>query len=148
MSIPSVRHVFAGGGRRPASVGQILVEFALVVSSFFFLTFAILSVGIVAAAQNSMSEAVRESARYGIVDGHWNNRAELERRATTGLVFVSSPSASVTCAWVGSGTAPGTGIPADCMRPGYVLRISLAGDAPIPIGGMIRLSADAQMAVR
>ena len=139
--------------RRPTSRGargQALVEFSLVVLMFFSLLVAILDMAMIAAAQNSMNSAVREAARWGSVDGHWTDVSAIATRAGQRLLFVQSPTPVVSCEWVGSGAAPAsTPGPNDCMRPGYVLNVTLNADVPmVVIGGRVALSATSRMAVR
>jgi Flp pilus assembly protein TadG len=47
-----------------AAPGQALVEFALVIPIFLLLLFAIIQMGLLFGAQNSLTSAVRETARY------------------------------------------------------------------------------------
>jgi Flp pilus assembly protein TadG len=54
--------------RRP-SCGQALVEFALVIPIFLVLLFAMIDIGRVIWANDALSNAVREGARYAIVHG-------------------------------------------------------------------------------
>jgi TadE-like protein len=57
------RHRWSSQPRSGAS-GQALVEFALVVPIFFLLVFSIIQLGLVFGAQNAITNAVRETARY------------------------------------------------------------------------------------
>jgi Flp pilus assembly protein TadG len=49
---------------RSQDSGQALVEFALVAPIFLLILFAIIQMGLVLGAQNSLTSAVRETARY------------------------------------------------------------------------------------
>ena len=50
--------------RRRRERGQALVEFALVAPIFFLILFGIIQLGLILGAQNSLTGAVRETARY------------------------------------------------------------------------------------
>jgi Flp pilus assembly protein TadG len=51
-------------GQRAAGSGQALVEFALVAPIFFLILFGIIQMGLLFGGQNSLVNAVRETARY------------------------------------------------------------------------------------
>jgi Flp pilus assembly protein TadG len=55
--------------RRRRSVGQAMVEFALVAPLFFFLLFAIIDFGRYVYYVQILNNAAREGARYAIVHG-------------------------------------------------------------------------------
>jgi TadE-like protein len=59
----TMRHLRRPGQEHGAS-GQALVEFALVMPIFFLLVFSIIQLGLVFGAQNAITNAVRETARY------------------------------------------------------------------------------------
>jgi len=52
--------------QRPDEGGQALVEFALVIPVFLLLMFAIIQLGLLFGAQNELTNAVRETARYAV----------------------------------------------------------------------------------
>ena len=66
--------------------GQGLLEFALVAVLLFMLIFAIIDFGRLFFAYATMSNGVREGARYGII--HPNEDAAIEARARAMLVIV------------------------------------------------------------
>jgi hypothetical protein len=55
------------GGRRQRSRGQALVEFSLVFPIFMLLVFGLIDLGRLVYANNALSEAAREGARWGSV---------------------------------------------------------------------------------
>ena len=59
----------SGGSRARGSIGQALVEFALVAPLFFLLLFAIIEGGRFILYYETLSNATREGARYAIVHG-------------------------------------------------------------------------------
>lgn len=66
--------------------GQALVEYALVLPLLLLLVFGIIDLGIAVFSYDTIANAAREGARYGIIDPH--NAAEIElrtRRLTSGL---------------------------------------------------------------
>jgi Flp pilus assembly protein TadG len=56
-------------GRR--SLGQTLVEFALVLPIFFLLLFGLIDVGRLVYMNSTLSQATREAARLGAVEASW-----------------------------------------------------------------------------
>ena len=60
------------GSRRSRTRGQALVEFALVIPLFLAMLFAIVDLGRVIWAANTVGNAAREAARYAIVHGERN----------------------------------------------------------------------------
>ncbi len=66
--------------------GQGLLEFALVAVLLFMLIFAIIDFGRLFFAYATMSNGVREGARYGII--HPNEDADIEARARAMMVIV------------------------------------------------------------
>lgn len=73
-------------GRLRGDKGQEVVEFALVLPLLFLLLFGIIDFGIIIFSYDTISNATREGARYGIV--HPTDDAGIEaaaRRMTTGL---------------------------------------------------------------
>jgi Flp pilus assembly protein TadG len=64
-----VRHSHGHAGASPRSVGQALVEFAIVAPVFFLLLFAIIEAGRFMIYYETLNNATREGARYAIVNG-------------------------------------------------------------------------------
>lgn len=63
------RRRLTGAGRWPRSLGQALVEFALVAPIFFLLQFGIIEAGRFILYYQTLNNATREGARYAIVHG-------------------------------------------------------------------------------
>jgi Flp pilus assembly protein TadG len=60
--------------RRGRSLGQTLVEFALVLPIFFLLLFGLLDMGRLVYMNSTVSQAAREAARTGAVEAAWVGR--------------------------------------------------------------------------
>ena len=75
--------------------GQGLLEFALVAVLLFMLIFAIIDFGRLFFAYATMSNGVREGARYGII--HPNEDADIEARAQAMLVIVGGEAWTCDC---------------------------------------------------
>jgi Flp pilus assembly protein TadG len=81
------------GSPSRATRGQALVEFALVVPIFLVMLFAIVDIGRVVWANDSLANAAREAARYAIVHGgSENNACPVGPNA-----FATIPAPSATC---------------------------------------------------
>lgn len=79
---------------RVRAIGQSLVEFALVIPLFLVLLFAIVDVGRVVWASNTLSNAAREATRFAIVHGgSKSNTCPVGPPAT----FTVIPAASTSC---------------------------------------------------
>ena len=86
----------ARGGRR--SRGQSLVEFALVFPLMMLLVFALIDMGRLVFASNSLAEAAREGARWGSVQARSaNDIAGIEDYAEARVTGGGGASATATC---------------------------------------------------
>jgi hypothetical protein len=75
------------------TTGQSLVEFALVIPMFLALLFAIVDVGRVVWASNTLSNAAREATRFAIVHGgSKSNTCPVGPPATFTVIPAASPS--------------------------------------------------------
>lgn len=89
------------------SIGQALVEFALVIPLFLILLFGVIDIGRIAYINNAMSEGAREASRWGSVQGRSSTaatRATIRDRAISSMAAVPNPTVTVTCEAV-DGTA-------------------------------------------
>ena len=71
---------------RPQEAGQELVEFALILPLLLLLFFGIIEVGRLMLSYNTIANAAREGARYGIVDPTTTGIQAEALRLTTGVV--------------------------------------------------------------
>jgi Flp pilus assembly protein TadG len=98
-----MRARFAPGKERGR--GQALVEFALVFPLLLLLVFGLIDLGRLVYANNALSEAAREGARYGSV----------QARSATSIAAIEAYTVSHV---VGIGGVTAT---ATCIRPGVVV---------------------------
>lgn len=78
--------------------GQSLVEFALVFPLMMLLVFALLDIGRLVFASNSLSEAAREGARWGSVQARSaNDIAGIEAYAVARVSGAGGATATATC---------------------------------------------------
>jgi Flp pilus assembly protein TadG len=75
--------------------GQALIEFAIVVTMFLLLVFAIFDFGRVIWANNSLANAAREAARYAIV--HGGSKTNTCPVGPFDATVVTPPTASASC---------------------------------------------------
>jgi TadE-like protein len=97
-------------GATRMSRGQALAEFALVVPIFLLLFFGVIDIGRVVYINNALSEAAREGARWGSVQGRSNTPAAVVTHTVGGLAAVPNPTVTVTCEDVDGITASTCGI--------------------------------------
>lgn len=89
--------------RRPLenrSRGQALVEFALVLPMFVLVIFGLLDLGRVVYMNNALSEAARDGARWGVVQGRSADtagRSSVAVETTQRMTAIPNPAVSVTC---------------------------------------------------
>jgi Flp pilus assembly protein TadG len=84
----------------PRSRGQALVEFALVFPLFLLLLFGLVDLGRLAYINNAISEAAREGARWGTVQGRsisTTDRTNIANKTRTLMAAVPNPTVTVTC---------------------------------------------------
>jgi Flp pilus assembly protein TadG len=84
----------------PRSRGQALVEFALVFPLFLLLLFGLVDLGRLAYINNAISEAAREGARWGTVQGRsisTTDRTNIANKTRTFMAAVPNPTVTVTC---------------------------------------------------
>ncbi len=82
------------------SRGQALVEFALVFPVFIFLVFALIDLARLVYIDNAISQAAREGARWGAVQGRAFNsggRAAISTYTAGVMSAVPDPTVTVTC---------------------------------------------------
>jgi Flp pilus assembly protein TadG len=85
--------------------GQALVEFSLVILAFLTLVFGLIDIGRVVYANNALSEAAREGARWGSV----------QARSATDIAGIEAHTVA-NVAGIGGVTAVAT-----CIRPGDIV---------------------------
>jgi hypothetical protein len=78
--------VCPSGSTTTAEKGQTIVEFAVVVGFLLLLLFGIIDFSRLLFAYATMSNGVREGARYGII--HPDDRAGIEQRARAMMVLI------------------------------------------------------------
>jgi hypothetical protein len=100
----------ARGGQRDR--GQTLVEFSLVAVLLFMLIFAIIDFGRLFFAYATMSNGVREGARYGII--HPNEDADIEARARA-MLFIIGGDAEIQVNYPGGANPEAE--PPGCILP-------------------------------
>jgi Flp pilus assembly protein TadG len=86
--------------RHTRSRGQALVEFALVLPIFLLLVFGLFDLGRVVYVNNALSEAAREGARWGSVQGRSATAADRTGIASETLDRMNAipdPTVTVTC---------------------------------------------------
>ncbi len=84
----------------PRSRGQALVEFALVFPLFILLLFGLVDLGRLAYINNAISEAAREGARWGTVQGRSvsaADRTNVANKTRSLMAAVPNPTVTVTC---------------------------------------------------
>lgn len=85
---------------RCRSHGQALVEFALVFPLFILLLFGLIDLGRLAYINNAISEAAREGARWGTVQGRSvsaADRTNVAAKTRSLMAAVPNPTVTVTC---------------------------------------------------
>jgi Flp pilus assembly protein TadG len=86
--------------RTTAPKGQALVELALVLPLFFIVVFGIIDGGRMVYSRNALSQAAREGARWGSVQGRAVDaagRAGIETETISRIIAVPDAQATVTC---------------------------------------------------
>lgn len=68
--------------------GQSMVEFGLTASAFFLLTFALIQMGIVIYAYNTLGSATRDAVRYAIL--HGPNRTPTAQQSDVKTVLLNN----------------------------------------------------------
>jgi Flp pilus assembly protein TadG len=94
--------------RRDRPRGQAMAEFAIVLPIFLLLMFGIIDGGRAVYANNALSQAAREGARWGSVQGRSEtatDRLGIADETIARITAVPSPEASVTCERNGGTTA-------------------------------------------
>ena len=144
--------------RHPRSLGQSLVEFALVLPVFLFMLFALIDVGRFVYLNSTLSQAAREGARLGSVEASYRgssdpacgslggpvcpaNDAALLADVTSAANRMMAPFGSVATTDMNCVLAPPTGTPpsgswtgSTCSNhaPGNVISVRVTADfAPI-----------------
>ena len=84
--------LFGRRGRGTRSLGQGLVEFALVLPLFLLLVFGILDLGLAVFSYNSITNAAREGARLAIVN---QDSAKVTTKATSQARVAGAPTVTV-----------------------------------------------------
>jgi len=93
MSLPKHR------GRR-RSGGQALAEFALAIPIFILLVFGLIDIGRLVYVNNAISQAAREGARYGSVQGRSGTaaaRTDVGTHTLSLMAAVPQPVVAVSC---------------------------------------------------
>lgn len=91
-----MRAPFAPGGER--SRGQALVEFSLVFPLMLLLVFGLIDLGRLVYANNALSQAAREGARYGSVQARSaNSIAGIEAYTVSRVAGIGGVTARATC---------------------------------------------------
>ena len=99
-------HRFARRGRRrDAERGASALEFALVLPVLITLVFGIIGFGVLFAQQLSLSNASRQAARFGAVDGQTCDSITAEARNVASTIAMSGSSVGVL---ITRGTTPPT----------------------------------------
>lgn len=75
------------------SWGQSLVEFALVLSVFFFVLFGLIDMGRYVYMNSTLSQAAREAARVAAVEAYWMGRSDPSCGAEAGPVCPANTAA-------------------------------------------------------
>jgi len=86
------------GARRPA--GQAVAEFALAIPIFLLLLFGLIDIGRLVYVNNAISQAAREGARYGAVQGRSATavaRTDVGAHTLSIMAAVPQPTVSVAC---------------------------------------------------
>lgn len=98
---------------RDRTRGQAMVEFAFVLPIFLLLLFGIIDGGRAVYVNNALSQAAREGARWGSVQGRSEtaaDRSAIADETLARITAVPSPDVNVSCERNGSPTATcGTG---------------------------------------
>lgn len=90
---------------RRRSRGQALVEFALAIPIFLVLLFGLVDIGRLVYVNNAISQAAREGARYGAVQGRSATaaaRTDVRTHTISVLAAVPQPAVSVSCERAGA----------------------------------------------
>ena len=135
---------------RSGESGQALVEFAVVAPIVFLFILGLFDAGRMVFINNELSEAAREGARWGAVQGRAASEADGDDTAVTDavgshIVMAPAPSISLSCTDLG----PGGGT----CRSGDLLTISVSSSvSPITpfigdILGPLELTSQAQMTI-
>ena len=107
-------------GRRSEKRGQAMVEFALVLIPLLLLIFGLIDLGRAVYANNSLSEAAREGARWGSVQARAADETGVEDYTLATLTSVPDATATATCIR--------TGPPVFDCRMGDVLEVRVEAD--------------------
>jgi Flp pilus assembly protein TadG len=86
--------------RRRRSGGQALAEFALAVPIFIVLVFGLIDIGRLVYVNNAISQAAREGARYGAVQGRSGTaaaRTDVANHTVSLMAAVPQPVVAVSC---------------------------------------------------
>ena len=87
-------------GRRDRSPGQAVAEFALAIPVFLLLLFGLIDIGRLVYVNNAISQAAREGARYGAVQGRSGTaaaRTDVAAYTVSMMAAVPQPTVTVTC---------------------------------------------------
>jgi Flp pilus assembly protein TadG len=91
--------------RRRRSGGQALAEFALAIPIFILLVFGLIDIGRLVYVNNAISQAAREGARYGSVQGRSGTaaaRTDVGNHTLSLMAAVPQPVVAVSCERGGS----------------------------------------------
>jgi len=136
--------------RRRDSRGQAMIEFALAAPVVFLLITGLLDAGRLVFINNELSEAAREGARWGAVQGRAAAEADGDNTAVTDTVgsrITVAPAPDITLSCTDLGTLGGS------CRSGDLLTISVSSAvSPITplvadIIGPLELTSQAQMTI-
>jgi Flp pilus assembly protein TadG len=98
-----MKQVYRSAWTRTESEGQVMVEFAMVVSVFLLMLFGIMMMTMAVSNYNTVSSAAREAVRYAIV--HSPNsaspatNAQIQQIAYNNAVNLNSSKMTVTVSW-------------------------------------------------
>ena len=89
-----------GPARRRRSSGQAVAEFALAIPIFLLLLFGLIDIGRLVYVNNAISQAAREGARYGAVQGRSGTaaaRTDVATHTVSMMAAVPQPAVTVIC---------------------------------------------------
>jgi Flp pilus assembly protein TadG len=97
-----MRYQCRRASKQPES-GQAMVEFVLIATAFFLLTFGIIEMGLAAYTYNTISEASREAVRYAAVHSQTSANpatiAQIQQVAINAANGVNLTSSNVAVSW-------------------------------------------------